>query len=545
MAYITNKIVKFITIDTLVILFLLSVSVNWYIHRNDCIDQLQYHYYFTCGLIFFFCKFLLTISKKLFFSLFFFLVLSIFFYELFLGCFQIIHGILCNSFNSIFICGTFDNSGSYAGCLALCICILYPLCRNSSSIVGRKIVLSFILISLFVIVSTLCRTAIIAVVVSFYMYNKYENYIFIPKDRLKFLIPIGLLFAIILFSIKPKSALGRIYIYVIDIIALLKNGFNGSGLGCFTSTFLMAQKTFFAPLIIDNLNCFNISGLRNSPYYYADSLSAAFNDYLMIGIELGPLTMVLLFIIVIMSIKVLYSTNVYLFCGLTCFFILSSFYFPWSFLINKILVFIIFSIAGYSQTGYVLNNKYLEIPLSFSLMVVFCFSSIPYYIHRTKSERMILNAYSIWYNRKKYDLFIKDIQPLFDMFKHDEQFCFLLGDALSKVGNYSQSNYVLECGLKSCYSIELLLLLGENYERDREYDKAETYYKEAFSVIPNRMKPLWLLSRLYYKTGQKDKLLNLSIQINQFRPKIESDTVKKYREEVKKFTSEIENIYCD
>lgn len=538
-----QKLAKYLTIDTLIILFMLSVLINWFIHREDNIELLQYHNYLVCGLIYCSCRLSLDLSYKCVKSITLLLVIVLFVVQLLIGCYQIVNSIVLHNYNSILIYGSFNNSGSYAGFLSVCICILFPICYKGEK-KEHKLLLYLIAISLFVIVITLCRTALLALVVFFLLFNRHENYIFISLKRIKYLIPIGLVLLVILFFIKQKSAIGRLYLYVIDLRALFENGLMGSGLGGFTSSFMMAQKSLFAPAIIESQGSFNISGLTYSVSNYADLFTEAFNDYLKIGIELGPLALILYLGILSCSIKALYLADISNCGGLVCMAVLSMLYFPLSILANKIIVFVIISFASYYQSRYVIKRFDVLKPVFLSLTVVTMVFCIPFYLKRAKAEKEYFDAYTIWYNRQKYPQFIEDTQPLFNMLKHNERFCYSLADAYYQLGDYPSSIMVINEGLKCCYSNELLQLLGENYERTNDIDKAEYCYKEAFRIIPNRIKPLWHLSKLYFETDQIEKLLSLSDQINHFKPKIESNLVLNYRKEVDFFVEQVGTKNC-
>lgn len=64
-----------------------------------------------------------------------------------------------------------------------------------------------------------------------------------------------------------------------------------------------------------------------------------------------------------------------------------------------------------------------------------------------------------------------------------------------------------------------------------EYE-AEQYYKKAFSMVPNRIIPLYLLAIFYYDTEQYKKFKNLANYIINFNPKIRSEQTDRIKNDI-------------
>lgn len=63
--------------------------------------------------------------------------------------------------------------------------------------------------------------------------------------------------------------------------------------------------------------------------------------------------------------------------------------------------------------------------------------------------------------------------------------------------------------------------------------QAETYFRQAARILPNRLYPLYLLACLYLDTGQTEKGKETAQQVLQKEPKVMSDAVRGMKEKLR------------
>ena len=63
-----------------------------------------------------------------------------------------------------------------------------------------------------------------------------------------------------------------------------------------------------------------------------------------------------------------------------------------------------------------------------------------------------------------------------------------------------------------------------------QFDKAEAYYIRAYYTLPNRLYPLYLLTKLYHETEQEDKARTMAKKLLAQKPKVMSTAVKEMKD---------------
>lgn len=70
------------------------------------------------------------------------------------------------------------------------------------------------------------------------------------------------------------------------------------------------------------------------------------------------------------------------------------------------------------------------------------------------------------------------------------------------------------------------VLMGNNYKDMKHYDLAEQAYQKAYSVMPNRLYPLYQLMMLYHDCGNTQKAKAMAKRVIEMKPKIESPATR-------------------
>ena len=108
----------------------------------------------------------------------------------------------------------------------------------------------------------------------------------------------------------------------------------------------------------------------------------------------------------------------------------------------------------------------------------------------------------------------------------NHEFLFSFGKKLREECRYNDSNAVLKQGTKCSADPMFYVLMGNNYKDMKYYGLAEQAYNKAFSVMPNRLYPLYQLMLLYQDSGNKQKAKAMAKRVVEMKPKVESPATR-------------------
>ena len=131
------------------------------------------------------------------------------------------------------------------------------------------------------------------------------------------------------------------------------------------------------------------------------------------------------------------------------------------------------------------------------------------------------------------EAFFKDYYELLPFEYDNPRFLFDFGKTLRTHGRYNDSNDMLRQGTLVSADPMFYVLMGNNYKDMGYSDLAEKSYKKAFSIMPNRIYPLYLLMQLYKETGNSKKAKEYAKKVVSFHEKIISPATKQMKEEAK------------
>lgn len=251
-----------------------------------------------------------------------------------------------------------------------------------------------------------------------------------------------------IFFIKLDSAIGRLHIWHMELRAICENPLTGSGPNTILGTYGRTQAEYFA----EKERCETIVRVAGCPEY-------AFNEYLRIGVEYGLFAMIAAILILIILLVVL--------------------------------------IRKKSPLGYGLIS-----------LSVFAFFSYPLSAFHIESE-----AESVWKSTRYlssyelYDEVVQEYDKLYNTLSDNYRFLYDYGYALHKLGQYTESNEVLEKGSLMSSDPMFYNIMGKNYEGLKQYENAERCYIHAHYMVPSRIYPLILLMEMHVKIGNKAKAL--------------------------------------
>jgi tetratricopeptide (TPR) repeat protein len=328
-----------------------------------------------------------------------------------------------------------------------------------------------------------------------------------------------------LFLLKKDSAWGRVFTWKIAAQTIQENPF-GVGLGNFGGSYGNAQAAYFA----------SGAGTENEEHV-AEGVEYAFNEYLQICIETGiiPLFIFLAFVFYVLYMGV--KNKNYIPAGsLVSLLIFASMSYPFN-VLPFVIAFVCLSvlcITDNEDRKTKPKNLYPKFAIWFFIIavpvtIVLCgyklYSSYEAYKQWKKTK--------VLYGKKLYEKASEEYEKQYPYIQDDIKFLFEYAGSLSRSGEYKKSNEILHRTVSiSCDPVHYNMM-GINYQLLKEYELAEQSFRKAANLVPNRILPHYLLAKLYYEMGLKDKA-EVEINIVMTKPpKVESMAVEEMREELK------------
>lgn len=343
---------------------------------------------------------------------------------------------------------------------------------------------------------------------------------------------------IFVYEFKKGSANGRVLMWKVTAEAMLNHP-KGVGLGGFGTAFAESQADILSHADVSE----SLRDAAGSPEY-------AFNEYLQTGLEesFAGLLFFLAFIITVL-VKTYKNKRYGIFCALLslCIFAFSSYPFQ---LTEFWIYFLLFAVIGISEVFDIgekqnkpVKGKSLHFNLRtsniFGFMILLAIFFTTIYIF--PKEEMYFNAYreykecKFFYNSKDYDVVLREYPPLYKYLSHRTDYLFEGAQAYSKTCQYKKAVEWLKRASLTSSDPMIHYMLGKNYQALGKYEKAEKEIRYGISVIPERIYPYFLLTKLYSDPSYyyPDLFKAACDSVLYKKPKVMSPAIKEMREKVK------------
>ena len=76
-------------------------------------------------------------------------------------------------------------------------------------------------------------------------------------------------------------------------------------------------------------------------------------------------------------------------------------------------------------------------------------------------------------------------------------------------------------------------IMGQNYQALEQYQQAEACFFKAANIVPNRLYPYYLLTKLYHEMGDDEKVNEMANIVLTKEPKVNSTAIREMRQEVR------------
>lgn len=448
--------------------------------------------------------------------------------------------------------GSFFNSGPYGGFIAL----MFPLALHFWLIFREKnkileyLFLAVGIVLLLVFPATLSRTAWIAAIIGCMLVLFFDTKAIAKLKDFKKQHPqkVILLAAIItvlfmssiygIFHLKKDSAIGRLFMWKITALAIKESPVQGVGLGGFPAAYTQAQMDYFR----------NGKGSETEKLV-AGSPEYAFNEYLRIFLEqgvLGGILFLFLTILIIRSgIRNKQTGAAGSFLALSVFAFASYPYYLWEFLIMWVLLgsVCVSETEKKHQEKTPKRNIYLSILFLTVLFIgtLLCLKQLQPYRQAKKEWDKLRPLYTM----KAYESINDEYENLYTVLNHDQKFTFEYAVALNATKQYEKANSILARGLQLSCDPMFYNVKGRNFHEMKKYEEAETCYLKSTYLLPERIYPYYLLTKLYVDSAnyQPEKMEQAARAVLEKEPKVHSTAINEMRDEVKKIVKSKEVNY--
>ncbi|MDR0604482.1 MAG: O-antigen ligase family protein, partial [Bacteroidales bacterium] len=442
-----------------------------------------------------------------------------------------VHGLLqysglTLSANNFKMTGTFDNPAGFAAALACALPYVFGFFRNPRrAVVYVSVIIAFVILLAAVLSGS--RAAIFASLVAIVCYagSKYSGIKW--KRWLKIsLICIAVAGTTALYFLKKDSADGRLLIWQNTLNMVLDKPVAGHGYGAFNEKYMTYQAEYF-------------EAHPDSKYsLLADNVLHPFNEYLLVVSEHG---VVGLGILVLLGLFVVRSylrkpdrTKFIALLSLLSLAVFSCFSYPFKYPFTWVIVFL--NIAALCPAEKMFSSNIYSMAFRTGTAVFaagLLFAGIT-----------LMKAEIRWNTVAKQSLAGKtaEMLPEYDrLYKElNKNGLFLYNHAaeLHEVGEYERSLSVFERCIKHYNDYDVQMLIADNYNNLKQYDKAEYHLKRASAMCPVRFMPLYRLVELYRATNRMNEAIVLAQQILDKKVKIPSPTVSAIKNKMKQLINE-------
>ena len=329
---------------------------------------------------------------------------------------------------------------------------------------------------------------------------------------------VGMIVVLTLFYLlKKDSANGRLFIWQNTVSAYWKTPLFEVGIDGFERAFAEAQHDYFEKE--------KVLEQDNRHVEMAGVVESAFNEPLALFLLLGAVGGVLAAMVLFFKLQRLTAYS----CVAVALLVAS--FFSYTFYIPSIAIVFLFAVAQLPDRR-VRGGRYVNV-LMFGIMgIVVLFFDFREFGRREAYRKWKNNA--VYYTWEDYQSVVKEYGKLYPVLKNDFKFLFEYGHSLHKVGRYEESNIMLKRGIRHSADPMFWNIAGNNYLALKQYDQGMTAYLRAYYTCPNRVYPLYLLTKLEAERGDTTMMNYYGRILLGKRPKVPSLAVDEMKFEIRK-----------
>lgn len=447
--------------------------------------------------------------------------------------------------------GSFFNPGPYGGFISL----IFPLVLNYWFLYRRKYkFLGYLLIltgavSFMVFPATMSRTAwisaffgcLLVIGTQKQLTSQLHSYLIRKKKQtilyFSIICAVALMCGIGFYNMKKNSADGRLFMWKITTLAIKESSLTGVGSGRFPAAYAKAQMEYFK----------NGKG-SDTEKLVAGSPEYAFNEYLQIFLEKGLLGVLLFlwlsYLVIRLGIRNNQAGATGSFLALSVFALASYPYQLWQFPIVWVLLGSLCTTHPANKSEKLTLQGWRTKVAGILLLTALCTISVFFatrqkeYFQAKKEWKKLRPLYSM----KAYENVCDDYAKLYSTLNYDPKFVFEYGMILNGINQKEEAEQVFSRGLEISCDPMFYNVKGRNYHEMGKYKEAEECYSNSIFLLPERIYPYYLLTKLYAdpENYQPEKMKASALAVLEMEPKVHSQAIKEMRTEVRKILKERE-----
>jgi len=346
------------------------------------------------------------------------------------------------------------------------------------------------------------------------------------------LIIVSIIIVFGLYNLNKDSANGRLFIWQITSEMIKDKPVWGFGTGGFKANYMEYQAEFFKQNVESSF-----SGL-------ADNIIYPFNEFLRVISEFGVPGILFLFVLLYFVLlrkteqnanNKLFNTVMVAKASFLAMFVFAFFSYPLEIVpikLNNIICLALISFAA-NQTSsfklFVLNKRIIKFfGTTMIVLAVFLFVNTTQIYRAQRNWKLAETSYKL----KAYKNSLKYYKKAYPILKNDGEFLVHNGKALSMAGESKKSIETLKQALGFLSNSIIYTTLGDNYKRLGDFNSAKKSYQRASHMLPGRLYPKYLLTKLHLENGDTDKALNLAKEITAQKVKVESKAAEEIKNEM-------------
>jgi len=436
--------------------------------------------------------------------------------------------------------GSFGNPGDLANFLALTSTLVLGLIFKEKRKDRSYFLIPVYALQIAVIGISMARTAWIATLLAnmFVLYHfrlkQSLNRLFRQRRRLFIMLLLVLILGspflfYKLYTMKPLSADGRLFIWELSLTSIIDNPLFGKGYESFVTEHRQLQINYFQ------------SNRDEAKAWVAGEPMFAFNDFIQFAQEYGLIGLILLIGIIIglfrtrsekMNKNLIISKAAVL-AVLICMLFSYPMQNPSILICLILLAAIISSSEKKGMASFRLRkfqvNLISAVILAFVCLVAFhSIRSIDYGLRWQKASHLFKEGAIDYIN--KYE-------ELMPVLKHNRSFLLNYGCMQYKADNYQHCIDHFEKYGYLFAKTDMYIMLGEAYEKTGVHEKAEENYQKASFLVPHKFIPKYKLFNLYLTTGRNEEAFEIARTIRDMKIKVYSETVKSIKTEANEYLS--------
>lgn len=383
-----------------------------------------------------------------------------------------VFGLRYSSHSMFAMTGHFENPGPYGGFVACttAVAVMYVFKNRNGvpSLLGRMtmgMAIASAVIGLIVLPASMSRSAWFGFFASILVLLFTDSCVRAWMRRnivsMGCVVLVFLVFVCGSLMLKKDSALGRLHIWHMELIAIKDAPVCGYGKGLEMGTYGKTQEQFFRAHLDDGSVSESIIRVAGCPEY-------PFNEYLGVALAYGTPAMLIVFSIVLMSILNLWRRGSPMAAGLTTLAIFALASYPMTLWQFWVLLGFFVTDCGFPVCG----SRLCKVAAPIMLDILVAFAGI----HAIRQ---------VEYNKDN------GFRRIYDV-----------GYSLHRNGEWERSNREMAAGASMSSDPMFHVIMGKNYEAMGDYERAEEEYWKARYMVPCRIYPLVRIMRLQICTGR-------------------------------------------